>query len=289
MGVLDGKAIVVTGSGRGLGRAYAIAMAAEGGRVVVNDIDADLAAEAAAEINARGGTAVASGDSVADWQASRRLIDQCVKEFGRIDVLVNNAALHHVTGFSQETEEVVDAFLAVNVKGTLITTRHALDHMISRKQGCIINVTSGAQSGMAGLAVYGTTKAAVAGFTYALAIEMAEHNIRVNALSPIGQTRMSANQEPGAGPPPENVAPLAVFLASDEAAYITGQVVRLDRNALAITSHPKPTSPAVNDKGWSLDEIRKGFRDAVGANLQPLGIRAKQYDYYEGLGKGNVP
>ncbi len=289
MGRLDGKATIVTGSGRGLGRAYAMHMAREGARIIVNDVDAEEAETTVADIKAEGGEAVVDGESVADWDGARRLIDHCVGEFGRIDVLVSNAGVHHETEFKDETEREIDFLLGVNLKGTMNANRHALERMVPQRQGCIINVSSGSQSGTGiGTSVYAASKAGVAGFTYALAMEVAKYNIRVNALSPMARTRMGANRAGDNRAPwsPDNVAPLAVFLASEDAWYVTGQVVRLEGTVLSLLSHPRIVHPAVHATGWTVEEISKSFKDTVGSNLQPVGLRAARYEYYDGLDKG---
>lgn len=283
MGVLQGKSVVVTGAGRGLGRAYAMAMAAEGAEVVVNDVDKELADETVMEIKAAGGTSLATGDNVANWDGASQLVEVCVKEFGQIDALVNNAALHHVVNFQAETEEAIDRAIGANLKGTIATTRHALSHMVPRKQGSIINVTSGAQQGIEGMGVYGATKAGIAGFTYALALDMAPHNIRVNAISPVAFTRMSRNRDPGGQESPETVAPLAVFLASDQAERITGQIIRLIGEKMSVMSHPGPLDDLVKRGGWTVEAIADHFMDTVGANLQPVGLSASTYKYHDGL------
>ena len=291
MALLEGKSSVVTGSGRGLGRAYAMAMAREGARVVVNDIDLEEAERTVVDIKAEGGSAVANGDNIADWAGAKRLVDQCASDWGSIDVLVNNAGVHHFNPYSEESEEDIDFTLAVNVKGTLNTARHALGYMLPQRRGSIINVTSGAQSGIAGQAVYGASKAAVAGFTYALALEVASSGIRVNAISPLAHTSMAERAiargyQVRAMWPPENLGPVAVFLASDEASYITGQVVRLEGNALSVVSQPKPAGIVVIPGGWTLDDIRSNFRETLGRHLQGVGIRAERYQYYDGVGGG---
>ena len=296
MGVLDGKAAVVTGSGRGIGRGYATFMAREGARVVVNDVDRDVAEKTAGEINAEGGVAVANGDSVADWNGAKRLIEQCVSEFGKIDTLVNNAGILHWAYFIDENEDEIDATVAVNLRGTMATARHALDHMIPRKQGSIVNVTSVGQIGFSTASIYGLTKAGVAGFTFTLAMELAEHNIRVNAISPQAHTRMSGpivlgQRITGSGPevppdrvPPENLGPLAVFLASDQSSYVTGQVVHLGGKTLALHSHPQIHYPVAHSGEWTVQEIQEYFKETLGKNLEPVGQIAHGYGFYQGLG-----
>ncbi|MBI3742838.1 MAG: SDR family NAD(P)-dependent oxidoreductase [Chloroflexi bacterium] len=290
MGLLDNKRIVVTGAGRGLGRAYAMAMAAEGAKVVVNDVDAAEAEKVVGEIAERGGKAIPNADSVADWRGAGRLIAQCVEAFGGIDCLVNNAGIHHNLPIWQETTESLDQMLAVNVRGTFNPTRHALDHMMPQRHGCIINVTSGSQSGILSQSVYGASKGAVASFTYNWAMELAAYNIRVNAISPMAATRMADNSRAKgfASPtfpqwPPEHVAPIAVFLASDDAANVTGQIVRLEGDTLSLLSHPKMIAPAVFPGGWTVADIRKHFHSTLGQRLEPVGLRAKTYQYYDGL------
>ena len=289
MGSLEGRATIVTGAGRGLGRAYAMAMAKEGARVVVNDVDIEEAQGVAHEIGEAGGTAVADGGSVARWDEARGVIQHCVAEFGTLDVLVNNAGLYRVANFSEATEEELDAIIDVNVKGTFIMARHAVDVMIPKKEGCIINVSSGAQSGLEGRSIYSASKAGVAGFTYSLALDLAPYGIRVNAISPLAQTRMSEISTKGGYPttaaaPPEEIAPLAVFLASDEAAKVTGQIVRLQGNTLSLFSHPKPVHPAVHSDGWSVGALKEFFASTVGQHLEPVGLAAKTYAYYDGVG-----
>jgi NAD(P)-dependent dehydrogenase (short-subunit alcohol dehydrogenase family) len=296
VGTLDGKNVVITGSGRGLGRAYAKAMAAEGARVVINDLHEEVVNQVVEEIRADGGTAVAGISDITVWDEAQRLIETCVSAFGAIDVLVNNAGISHMTWAWELTEETFDRVVGVDLKGTFNPTRHALTHMVPQKRGCIINVISGAQSGLMGRSVYSAAKAGVAGFTYAWALDLAQHNIRVNAISPLATTDrqrgVAASAESLVGyqtratKGPENVAPLAVFLASDDAAYVTGQIVRLEGNDLSLFSHPKPFRHAIQPDGWTLEDLRKHFKDTLGQALVPVGLRAARYDYYDGLESG---
>ena len=163
MGVLEGKAVIVTGAGRGLGRAYAMAMAAEGARVLVNDIDVEEAEGVAREIREAGGEAAADGGSVARWDEARGVVEHCVEEYGGLDVLVNNAGLYRVAPIWEATEEELDAIIAVNVKGVFAMGRHAAEAMIPQRRGCILNVTSGAQAGLEGRSIYSASKGASPG------------------------------------------------------------------------------------------------------------------------------
>jgi NAD(P)-dependent dehydrogenase (short-subunit alcohol dehydrogenase family) len=284
MALLDGKAIIVTGAGRGLGRAYALALAAAGAQVAVNDIDLEGARRVVGEIRAAGGTAIESGEDVADWAAAKELVDRCVEAFGKLDVLVNNAGRMIATRFVEETPATIDATLRVNVTGVINMTRHAVDHMIPRGGGNIINVSSGSQCGIpGGWAVYGASKAAVAGFTYNCAIELAEHNIRVNAISPNAATRVSEAEGGEAAIPrarrPSSMAPLVVYLASDESWWITGQVFRLQDDRFSLFGHPKPLYPEHDPDGWTAEGIRAHVAAKLRHRLEPVGIGVTEYTY----------
>src|SRR5262249_45050332 len=159
-------------------------IAAEGAMVVVNDVNAESAEATTSEIAAAGGTATACVADISKMSEAGRLIDVCLSSFGRIDALLNNAGLPWGTPLLQETEEGYRSFLEVNVTGTFNTVNKALPHLVAQHSGSIINITSGAHHGFFGMAVYSLTKGAVASFTYSLAFELAQHNIRVNAIEP---------------------------------------------------------------------------------------------------------
>jgi NAD(P)-dependent dehydrogenase (short-subunit alcohol dehydrogenase family) len=284
MGLLDGKAIIVTGAGRGLGRAYALALAAAGAQVVVNDIDPEGARRVAAEVAAAGGAATESGEDVADWAAAKQLVDRCVEAFGKLDVLVNNAGRMIATRFVDETPATIDATLGVNVTGVINMTRHAVDHMIPRGGGNIINVSSGSQCGIpGGWAVYGASKAAVAGFTYNCAIELAEHHIRVNGISPNAGTREAEAKGGEAALPrprrPSTMAPLVVYLASDDSWWITGQIFRLQDDRFSLFAHPKPLYPEHDPEGWTAERMRAHVESALRHRMEPVGIGVTEYTY----------
>jgi NAD(P)-dependent dehydrogenase (short-subunit alcohol dehydrogenase family) len=284
MNVLQGKAGIVTGAGRGLGRAYAMALAAAGARVVVNDIDQAEAEAVVGEIRAAGGTALANADDVGNWQAAARMAAQCAKEFGGIDVVVNNAGITRAMPIWKEDEASFDLMVSANLKGTFAVTRHALDYMLPKRSGSIINVSSGAQAGVAERSVYGATKGGVSSATYIWAMELAEHGIRVNAISPMAETRMSPKPlPPGAVIPPlrrpENIAPLAVYLASDAASWVTGQIFRLGADKLSLFGHPRALHVTPDPRGWTLEALNERLRAEFGHKLEPVGVTATEYIY----------
>ena len=193
--MLSGKSVVVTGSGQGIGAAYARLAAEHGASVVVNDIDAEAAESVAAGIQRAGGTAVAHACDIGDWEASKVLVETAVERFGRIDGLVNNAGLFVACAAEAVTQGDVDRLVRVNVMGTVFCGTHALVHMVRQGSGSVLNVTSGAQSGTRGLALYGMTKGAVASLTYGWALDVEGTGVRVNAISPNAQTRMATEYE----------------------------------------------------------------------------------------------
>jgi len=269
MGLLDGKVAIVTGGGRGLGRAHCLALAAHGAAVVVNDPGAGLhgentngestgqsPAEAVVdEITAAGGQAVADHSSVTGWAATEKLIALAATEFGRLDVVVNNAGILRDKMLFSMTEDDFDAVLAVHLKGTFAMTRHACAYWREQAKrgaghgGRIINTTSGTGLfGTVGQANYGAAKAGIVSLTTITALEMARYRVTANAISPIARTRMTdgipgvavrnpppAYPSPVTDPAPDDFDPqdpanasgLVVYLASDASAWLTGQVFRV--------------------------------------------------------------
>lgn len=281
MKVLAGRAAIVTGAGRGLGRAHAMALAAAGAGVMVNDIDAAEARAVADGIRAAGGAAIANADDVGDWATTKHIVDACIREFGRLDCLVNNAGYTRVKHIWEEDEAGFEQLMRVNLKGSFAMTRHALEHMLPRRAGSIVNITSGAQSGVAPRSVYGASKGGVSSATYTWAMELAEHGIRVNAISPVAETRMSPKPVPPEKVPPhrkpENVSPLVVFLASDASIGITGQVFRLDGNKLSLYCHPRPVHITPDERGWTFEVLCERVKKDFGPAFEPVGAGSTQY------------
>lgn len=257
MGMLDGKVAIVTGGGRGLGRAHCLALAAAGATVVVNDIGAGLhgesltetpADEVVAEITATGGTATVDGTSVSDFDAVEEMVRAIVKEFGSLDVVVNNAGIVRDRMLFSMSEEEFDAVLNVHLKGTFALTRHACAYWREQSKagvpvsGRIVNTTSGTGLfGNAGQANYGAAKAGIISLTQITAIEMQRYNVTANAVSPLAATRMTQGIEKVAGATasegfdprdPTNTSGVVAYLASDASAWLTGQVLRVDGNTV---------------------------------------------------------
>ena len=194
------RVVIVTGAGRGLGREYALAFAARGAAVVVNDLGTTLtgngagssqpADEVVAEIREAGGRALANYASVAAPEGAQALVDAALKSFGRVDTLVNNAGVLNMKPFDQVTLEGLQRHLAVHVIGSFLTCKAVWPQMVARKYGRIVNTVSGGIFGLPGLAEYGPAKGGVFAFTRSLALEAIEHGIRVNAIAPQGSTRM---------------------------------------------------------------------------------------------------
>jgi NAD(P)-dependent dehydrogenase (short-subunit alcohol dehydrogenase family) len=236
MGILEGKVAIVTGAGRGIGRGHARLLAAEGARVVVNDVDTD-ADSVVSEINEAGGTAVANHDNVATWAGAGNVVDQAVAEFGQLDILVNNAGILRDAMSFNITEAEWDAVIEVHLKGHLAPSHHAVKHWRNRGRageavsGRVINTASeSGLYGQVGQINYATAKAGIVGMTIVLAREMKKYGVTANVVCPRALTRMTGSV-PGAadfmsGPEwdPEQIAPMVGFLASDAASEVSGQV-----------------------------------------------------------------
>lgn len=240
---LEGKKVLVTGASRGIGKAIALAMAAEGADVAVNYAGSEAAAKAvAAEIEAMGRKAIVIQADISSNAAATDMIDQVVKEFGRIDVLVNNAGITRDGLLMRMKEEDWDAVITTNLKGVFNCTKAAVKYMMKQKAGHIVNISSVVGvMGNAGQANYAAAKAGVIGFTKAVAKEVAARGITVNAIAPgFIQTDMTAvlNEKQVEGMlasiplrklgDPSDIAKAALFLASEDANYITGQTLHVD-------------------------------------------------------------
>lgn len=280
---LAGRAVVITGAGRGLGRAFAHDAAKSGAGVVVDDVDHEAAAAVAEEIRGLGGRAVDVGWSVADWEGAAAIVDKCVSEFGRIDGIVTNAGTFHICDPWEDDQEHIDSQIAVNVTGAIYCGVHAMRAMKEAGNGgAILNVTSGAQAGDACEATYSASKGAVASLTYSWAVDLLPFGIRVNAIAPVADTRMlELTRQHRPSPvtwPPERCAPLATYLLSDRARHITGQVVRLFDRQLAVMSHPTLAAAEERESPWTFTDIDAALSSGeLRTALQPIGLRAKEY------------
>ena len=266
---LTGKAVVITGAGRGLGAAYARHAAAAGASIVVNDIDARATTATVDEIIRAGGRAVAHTASVSDWDAAEGLIKRCVDEFGRVDGLVNNAGMFVKRDAHECGPGDVQSIVEANVLGTIFCGIHALRVMYGQGGGTIVNVTSGALLGIPGMSLYGASKGAVASLTFGWAKEASARGVRVNAVSPVASTRMSAQfgLPSGASPPDyrsgggprgqraDDVAPVVTFLLSDLSGDLNGCILRLFDGGLSIVEPPRVSEVIAQRADWRPEDF----------------------------------
>jgi NAD(P)-dependent dehydrogenase (short-subunit alcohol dehydrogenase family) len=273
MGVLDGKAVIVTGAGQGLGRAYALDAAAEGASVVVNDIHAAAAETVAAEIAGDGGRAVPVIGSVADWDRAGDLVAVCLKEYGAVDGLVNNAGVLNLTPPWDESEMSIRRVVEVNLLGALFVGTHAVRAMMDQGSGSIVNITSSAQLGLSTMGTYGATKGALASLTYSWSVDLGEYFIRVNAYAPVARTAMADMSPvlPPDIPDPADNAAIVSYLLSDLADGITGQVVQRRGNRLVVLAHPRLTEHGAEADAWTVDTVVDRFDPVLRQHQEPVG------------------
>jgi NAD(P)-dependent dehydrogenase (short-subunit alcohol dehydrogenase family) len=289
MGILDGRAAIVTGSGRGLGREFALALAREGAAVVVNDIGVSLrgdeqsedpAGKVVAEIEEQGGRAVAARESVADFEAAGRIVQASLDAFGSVDIVVNNAGIVRDRTLVKMDEVDFDAVIATHLKGTFNMARHAVPHMKDAGYGRIVNITSSAGlRGNFGQTNYGAAKAGIMGMTFVWALELARYGITVNALAPAGITRMTAtlseDGEPTEVPPeldPALNAPLVAYLASEQAGGVNGQVFGRTDFSYTLFQHPRQIAWMHREGGWDVAGVAENFDAMLGQHLQQVGM-----------------
>ena len=292
--LLEGKVAVVTGSGRGIGRGIALALAKEGAKVVVNDVgcatdgrgtDADPAAEVCKEIAALGSEAVPNYDSVSEFDSAGKIIKTAVDAWGKIDILVNNAGILRDKQLVNMSPEDFDAVLKVHLYGGFNCCRHALPVMREKGYGRIINIVSSAGlRGNFGQTNYGAAKAGLMGITFVIAVEHQKGNaegkysITANALAPAGMTRM-VGQMPGMeGRPvspemnPDLNGPIVAFLGSEQAAHVNGQIFGRRGYSYTLFQTPKPLAAMFKEGGWEAGEIARNFDAAFSEHLSVPGI-----------------
>ncbi len=261
MGICDGRVVIITGAGRGIGRSYALAFAREGAKVVVNDLGASLAGDGrdlataqavVDEIRAFGGEAVPNGDDVADWNGAANIIRTAVDAFGTLDVIVNNAGMVRDRMFVSATVEEWDATMHVHLRGHFCVARHAVDYWRAEAKAGrpvdarIINTTSGAGlQGSIGQSAYSAAKGGIAALTLVQAAELGRYGITANALAPAARTRMTeqafaaAMKAPEEGfdfQHPDNVAPAVVWLGSEKSRGVTGCVFELQGGVIRLAT-----------------------------------------------------
>jgi NAD(P)-dependent dehydrogenase (short-subunit alcohol dehydrogenase family) len=290
---LDGKVAAVTGSGRGLGLAYARALAQAGASVVINDIDPDTAEEAVKKITGEGGKAVAEVVGVGTSEAAERIVRRAVDTFGRLDILVTNAGVLRDKVLWNMSDEDFDLVIQTHLRGTFTCVKAAVKQMRALGAGGrIITIGSPAgQMGSFGQTNYSAAKAGIVGFTRTWAMELAKLNVTVNCIVPTALTHMTvtipgleqyaeavqkgeALDLPHAVRAklglPEDVAPMIVFLASDEAKGITGQCVGVGGEKIALWSHPHEIRQAFRQGGWTAEEIAENWSGSIGQQLEPF-------------------
>jgi NAD(P)-dependent dehydrogenase (short-subunit alcohol dehydrogenase family) len=289
--LLQDKVVVVTGAGRGIGRAISLLAAQHGAKVVVNDLggaeDGSGASQSPADevveaIKAAGGDAVSSYASVTNWDAAHEIIDLAVNYFGRIDAVVNNAGNLRDAIFHKMTEEDFDAVLNVHLKGTFNVSRAAATHFRAQTSGAFVNMTStSGLIGNFGQANYAAAKMGIVGLSKSMALDMGRFRVRSNCIAPFAWSRLigtipTNTEEEQARVAkiqqmtPDKIAPLAVALCSDAAQGVTGQIFGVRNNEIFLFNQPRPIRFAHSSEGWTPDAVLERVLPAFHSNFTPL-------------------
>jgi NAD(P)-dependent dehydrogenase (short-subunit alcohol dehydrogenase family) len=298
--MLEGKVAIVTGAGGGIGREMALAMGAAGAKVVVNDIGASLTGEGAdqgpaervvGEIRGRGGAAAASTDSVSTWAGANRIVQTALDAFGRVDVVVNNAGILRDRLFHKMTVEDWEAVIQVHLMGSFYVSRAAATRFREQESGAYVHMTStSGLIGNVGQANYAAAKLGIAALSKSIALDMQRFKVRSNCISPFAWSRMIASipaetpeakarvaklQRMEAG----KIAPMAVFLASDAAQDVTGQIFAVRANEIFVMSQPRPVRSVHRAEGWTAETIAEQALPALRASFAPLDVSADVFSW----------
>ncbi|MFC3124198.1 SDR family oxidoreductase [Pseudoroseomonas globiformis] len=292
MPMLEGKVAIVTGAGGGIGREIALAMALAGAKVVINDIGASLTGlgetsatpgeQTRAIIEQRGGSAVVNTDSVSDWDSARRIVASAMDAFGRVDIVVNNAGILRDQIFHKMTPEEWRAVIDVHLNGSFYVSRAAAEHFRAQSSGAYVHMTStSGLIGNFGQANYSAAKLGIVALSKSIALDMQRFGVRSNCIAPFAWSRMTSSI-PAETPEqqarveklkrmtPEKNAPLAVFLASDQAKDISGQVFAARNNEIFLMSQSRPARGAHRGEGWTPELIAEHAMPALRSAFMPL-------------------
>uniref|UniRef100_UPI001358CE95 SDR family NAD(P)-dependent oxidoreductase n=1 Tax=Rhodovarius lipocyclicus TaxID=268410 RepID=UPI001358CE95 len=289
--LLEGKVAVVTGSGGGIGREIALAMAAAGAKVVINDVGASLGGEGfstspaeqtKALIEQRGGQAAINTDSVSEWDSAKRIVQCALDNFGKIDIVVNNAGILRDQIFHRMTPEEWLSVISVHLNGSFFVSRAAAEHFRKQESGAFVHMTStSGLIGNFGQANYSAAKLGIAALSKSIALDMQRYNVRSNCIAPFAWSRMTSSI-PAETPEqkarverisrmgPEKNAPLAVFLASDAAKEVSGQIFAPRMHELFLFNQSRPIRSIHSENGWTPERIAEIALPAFKANFTPL-------------------
>jgi NAD(P)-dependent dehydrogenase (short-subunit alcohol dehydrogenase family) len=289
--MLEGKVVIVTGAGRGIGRDIALQMAAEGARVVVNDVGASVSGEGqddapakqvVREIVEAGGEAIANDDSVAGWDSAHRLVQAAVDTFGRVDCVVNNAGILRDRIFHRMTRDDWESVIGVHLMGSFYVSRAAAEHFRAQEGGSFVHMTStSGLIGNFGQANYAAAKMGIVGLSKSIALDMSRYQVRSNCISPFAWSRMvgaiptdtpeqQARVEKLKTMTPGKVAPVAVFLASDAAKDVSGQILAVRGNEIFLFSQNRPLRSIHRADGWTAQTVAAHMAPAFRDSWYPL-------------------
>lgn len=297
---LEGKVAIVTGAGRGIGRATALLLASEGAKVVVNDLggnadgngqDIKVADEVVNEIKQQGGEAVANYHSVAERENAEKIVQTALDSFGKLDIVVNNAGILRDRMLFKMSEEEWDAVISVHLKGSFNVTRAAAPYFKEQKSGRFINFTStSGLIGNIGQANYAAAKLGIVGLTKSTALDMQRYHVTANAIAPFAWSRLIGTIPTETNDQkkrvdkikqmvPEHIAPLIGFLSSDAAANVSGQIFGVRGKEIVVFSQPRPVRSISNSEGWTVESIGTHAIASLQAGFTELEVSSDVFPY----------